>query len=334
MKHQAAVRGVEMNALVHLAPEDIDFASVPSYVPTAVDSVEEMHMDRLEPMKMRLPAEPATPAETGPLPLWERPLADVLRDDSLATVTPFPFVPRAHDANDDDLADATVAEPIPMRGEWVVPSIGVDRDELYVPPLGVFEAQGLAGGVLRAEHDDSTMDPRTELDFDEVVDAESVIDLTEDDELVIDLDDVTIDAEIVEPAIADDDDALVLDLDDITVDAEIVEPASADALLEQWSAGVSAYTQDRLEKVDGLYKRLVDAAQQPRITFGPLDLRDGTAVSGAAAEHLCPQCGALARTDIHDPIRGRIHLSCDSCFKMWQEKVESTVSIDEPFMRD
>jgi hypothetical protein len=331
MKHQAAVRGVEMNALGHLAPEDIDFASVPSYVPDA-DTVEDHDIDRLEPMKMRLPAELATPVETGPLPLWERPLVDVMRDDSLATVTPFPFVPRAHDAIDDDLEGAILAEPIPMRGEWVVPSIDVDRYELHVPPLGVFEAQGLAGVSLRAERDDLMTDARADLDFDAVVDAESVIDLT--DEPVIDLDDITTDAEIVEPEIAEDDDALVLDLDDITVDAEIVEPASADALLDQWSAGVTAYTEDRREKVDGLYKRLVDAAQQPRITFGPLDLRDSTGAGGAVADHLCPQCGALARIDIHDPIRGRIHLSCDSCFKMWQEKVESTVSIDEPFMRD
>jgi hypothetical protein len=227
-------------------------------------------------MKMRLPAGPAAAVETGPLPLWERPLADVMRDDSLATVTQFPFVPRAHHANDDDLESATLAEPIPMRGEWVVPSIDVDRDDLHVPRLGVFEAQGLASGSLRADHDDLMMNARTELDLDEFVDAESVIDLS--DEVAVD--------------------ALVLELD------------------------------------DGLYKRLVDAAQQPRITFGPLDLRDGTRAGGAAAEHLCPQCGALARVDLHDPIRGRIHLSCDSCFKMWQEKVESTVSIDEPFMRD
>jgi hypothetical protein len=124
----------------------------------------------------------------------------------------------------------------------------------------------------------------------------------------------------------------VIDLDDVTIDAEIVEPASADMLLEQWSAGVSAYAQDRQEKVDGLYKRLVDAAQRPRITFGPLDLRDSVAT--AQTEHVCPQCGSTARIDIHDPVRGRIHLSCDSCFKMWQEKVESTVDIDEPYMRD
>jgi hypothetical protein len=33
-------------------------------------------------------------------------------------------------------------------------------------------------------------------------------------------------------------------------------------------------------------------------------------------------------------MRGRIHLSCDSCFKMWQQRVETTAHSDEPFMRD
>lgn len=53
-----------------------------------------------------------------------------------------------------------------------------------------------------------------------------------------------------------------------------------------------------------------------------------------AAEQRCPQCGGPARIDIHDPMRGRIHLSCDACYKMWQTKVESTVDLDEPYMRD
>jgi hypothetical protein len=143
---------------------------------------------------------------------------------------------------------------------------------------------------------------------------------------LLDLDDVAIDAEIIE-------DETIIDLDEITVDAEIVEDATADALLDRWSAGVSAYAQDQQSKVDGLYQRMVDAAQRPRITFGPMDLRDDLPPS-VAAEHLCPQCGTVARIDIHDPMRGRIHLSCDSCFKMWQEKVGATVHLDEPFMRD
>ena len=37
--------------------------------------------------------------------------------------------------------------------------------------------------------------------------------------------------------------------------------------------------------------------------------------------HLCPQCGSIARIDIHDPFRGRLHLSCNACFKMWQKEI-------------
>ena len=54
----------------------------------------------------------------------------------------------------------------------------------------------------------------------------------------------------------------------------------------------------------------------------------------AEDEHLCPQCGAKAHVDIHDPLRGRVHLSCDNCFKMWQERVETAADSDQPFMRD
>ena len=105
-------------------------------------------------------------------------------------------------------------------------------------------------------------------------------------------------------------------------------------LLDRWSQDVSADVQDRQDKVDGLYRRMVDAVQTPRVTFEPIDLRDEIQLPRADAEHTCPQCGARARIDIHDPMRGRIHLSCDSCFKMWQQRVESTEQSDEPFMRD
>lgn len=33
----------------------------------------------------------------------------------------------------------------------------------------------------------------------------------------------------------------------------------------------------------------------------------------------CPQCGQPGHTDIHDKTSGRRYLSCNSCFKMWQE---------------
>jgi hypothetical protein len=70
------------------------------------------------------------------------------------------------------------------------------------------------------------------------------------------------------------------------------------------------------------------------VTVGPIDLRDETPLPRVEDEHNCPQCGAKANVDIHDPMRGRIHLSCDSCFKMWQVRVEPTVQSDQPFMRD
>ena len=87
------------------------------------------------------------------------------------------------------------------------------------------------------------------------------------------------------------------------------------------------------EKVDGLYRRMLNATQQPRVTFGPIDLHDEV-IPRADREHTCPQCGARAIVDIHDPARGRLHLSCGSCFNMWQERVAATVESDEPFMRD
>ena len=65
-----------------------------------------------------------------------------------------------------------------------------------------------------------------------------------------------------------------------------------------------------------------------------IDLRDEIRLPRADDEQTCPHCGSRARVDIHDPMRGRIHLSCESCFKMWQQQVEQTVHSDEPFMRD
>ena len=38
-----------------------------------------------------------------------------------------------------------------------------------------------------------------------------------------------------------------------------------------------------------------------------------------STSHTCPRCGGNARVDIHDRSRGLMHLSCDSCFKMWQQ---------------
>jgi hypothetical protein len=222
----------------------IDFDSTRLFLlpDTTADPVDANHV---EPMKMRLPdlADEAM-IEAGPLPLWERPLVDILHDAPLATVTSLPIVPHV-DVADEDLEGFELAQPIPMRGARMPADVEVDLDELHVPPLAVAESGWLAGIALRSEQPHH----------------EDVIDLTSDDVAV-------------------------------------------------------------------------DAAQRPRITFGPLDVHDVAVHASVAAEHLCPQCGAAARIDIHDPMRGRIHLSCHSCYKMWQEKVESTVNLDEPFMRD
>jgi hypothetical protein len=327
-QHEAAKRGLEVTTVGASA---LDLASVPSYLPAPI--ADPVDHGQPEPMKMRLPeaAAPFDP-ETGRLPLWQRPVVDVGRDEPLATVTTLPVVP-VHDVDDAEFENAELAEPIPMRGEWLVPPVAVDRDELHVPPLAAFEAEGLANGLLRTEHlvrhhDEHVPHAHADVQEDTVIDLDEFAvdaEIIHHDDTVIDLDEFAVDAEIIHH------DDTVIDLDEIAVDAEIIEPSSADELLEQWSAGVDAYAHAQSEKVDGLYRQLVDVAQQPRITFGPIDLRVG--VSEATA-HFCPQCGATARIDIHDPIRGRIHLSCDSCYKMWQERVDSTVSIDEPYMRD
>ena len=285
-------------------------ALLPDRTPEPVDT------GRITAMKMRLP-EP-TSAETtsesnGGLPLWQRPFDDVMRDAGLATVTTLPIHPRDYDVIDEDLENVELAQTIPMPGVWMPDT---DVDDLHVPRLASSESAGLAGGSLSSEqrsHD------------------------TDHDHKYL------------------SDHMAMINLDDVTIDAEIVlDGSSADALLDRWSEGVSAVEHDRQEKVDGLYQRMVDAAQHPRITFGPIDLRDEIVLpayeelaplfrteSAAEAplarvddEHICPQCGAKANVDIHDPMRGRVHLSCDSCFKMWQVRVESTVHSDEPFMRD
>jgi hypothetical protein len=254
---------------------------------------------------MRFP-EPTNPAATTDtttgLPLWQRPLVDVLRDGHLATVTSLPITPRGEGAVEDDL-ERELVQPIPMPGLSMSPPVDLDLSERHVPPLAMFESELLAGGSLSAEHTD-----QFELGHHHIVD-----------------------------------DTAMIDLDDVPVDAEIVDRPSADALLDRWSEFVSADVHDHQARVDGLYRRMVDAAQLPRVTFGPVDLRDEATLPRADhedvlpradGEHTCPQCGAKARIDIHDPMRGRIHLSCNSCFKMWQQRVETTAHSDEPFMRD
>jgi hypothetical protein len=36
-------------------------------------------------------------------------------------------------------------------------------------------------------------------------------------------------------------------------------------------------------------------------------------------EFFCPSCGAPGQLDIREGASGRCYLSCNSCFKMWQE---------------
>ena len=242
-KQYEAARRSHATTVGSYTPESsIEFDSVASFLPEpAADPID---ASQLEPMKMRLPeAMNETVLETGPLPIWERPLADLLRDAPLATVTSLPIVPHV-DIDDDDLDDVELAQPIPMRVDWAPSAIDVDLEELHVPPLTAAESRGLADVALRHEHEHE----HRHTEHDDVIDLDD-----------IDLDDIAIDAELVT-------DDMVIDLDEVTVDAEIVEIASADALLDRWSAGVSAYAQDQQEKVDGLYQRMVDAAQRPRIT--------------------------------------------------------------------
>jgi hypothetical protein len=55
-------------------------------------------------------------------------------------------------------------------------------------------------------------------------------------------------------------------------------------------------------------------------------------VQGAAARLVCPGCGFGARIDIVDLRSRRLHLSCDRCFRMWQDRVreDDTVSSGRP----
>lgn len=299
----------------HVTPIDSHPSSalLPERSPDPVDS------GRIAVMKMRLP-EPTSPdttsaSDTG-LPLWQRPFIDVMRDAGLATVTSLPIHPRDDDTTDDDLDNAELAKTIPMPGLWMPKSTAdADHDKFHMPPLAAAESEGLASGSLRSEHDGHSTDRAHNYLSDQIA---------------------------------------MINLDDVAVDAEIIlDGPSADVLLDRWSHNVTADEQDRQERLDGLYRRMADAAKQPRVTFGPIDLRDQVVAPAEDPaplfrverpaevvlrrvddEHLCPQCGAAARVDIHDPMRGRIHLSCDSCYKMWQERVESTVQSDQPFMRD
>ena len=125
------------------APSDTEATShlLPGLVNDPIDAA------RVTVMQMRLP-DPASLESSGdapsPLPLWERPLVDLLGATSLATVTTLPLAPFADNA-DDDYDGGELAQTIQMPGmRMPEPAVDVDLTELYVPPLAATEAQGLA----------------------------------------------------------------------------------------------------------------------------------------------------------------------------------------------
>lgn len=76
------------------------------------------------------------------------------------------------------------------------------------------------------------------------------------------------------------------------------------------------------------------ASIPPRPTLGMRRLR-AKSQGRTVPVHECPGCGAAARVDIHDPFRGRMHLSCPSCYRMWQEEFTPVGHDDESaLMRD
>ena len=44
----------------------------------------------------------------------------------------------------------------------------------------------------------------------------------------------------------------------------------------------------------------------------------------------CPGCGAPGHVDIRDNLSGRHYLSCNSCFKMWQQVTQSDPNLVDP----
>ena len=74
-----------------------------------------------------------------------------------------------------------------MPGVWTASAIiDVDRNEFHVPPLAASESLGLAGGSLASDHHIDDIDLRDDRNH------------PADVEVMINLDDVTIDAEIVD----------------------------------------------------------------------------------------------------------------------------------------
>jgi hypothetical protein len=52
---------------------------------------------------------------------------------------------------------------------------------------------------------------------------------------------------------------------------------------------------------------------------------DATSASGAGASARlhCQACGSRARIDLVDLSTRRVHLSCDRCYRMWEEQIRA-----------
>ena len=63
----------------------------------------------------------------------------------------------------------------------------------------------------------------------------------------------------------------------------------------------------------------------PEITAGERrKSRPGETAPGDPATRLvCPVCNAAARVDVVDLREKRLHMSCDQCFRMWQDRVRT-----------
>ena len=126
-------------------------------------------------------------------------LADVMREAGLATVTSLPIAPRDDDAIDEDLDGVELAQTIPMPGVWTAYFYRRCRSQ-RVPRAAASQHPNLWGWLV----DRST--PTT-------------------------IDHSTIDSDDHRRA----DGEVTINLDDVTIDAEIVDVSSADALLDRWS---------------------------------------------------------------------------------------------------
>jgi hypothetical protein len=71
----------------------------------------------------------------------------------------------------------------------------------------------------------------------------------------------------------------------------------------------------------------VDTATVPRLApaIAPVDRRQGWRSREPNPEPFarfaCTSCGVPARIDLIDLLLKRVHLSCDRCYRMWQDRI-------------